>query len=100
MPLFRKARPLWFTLAALTAVGSVLIVVRVRAEGVPSGAGALTYSGRLESAAGEPLSGPRNIGLALHNAATAGTKESASDSTSTKAFAHIMIYPPFDRVPL
>lgn len=71
---FKDARSAWFTFGSLATLASVLVVARVRAEGAPAGAGALTYSGRLEDAAGEPLEGPRNVALAVYDSASAGAR--------------------------
>lgn len=71
------------SLTAAMAVGAAasLVVQHVRAAGAPE-SGSLTYSGQLALVDGSVVSGPKNIGLALFDAATAGTRVCDAPSTS------------------
>ena len=68
-------RRTWIVVTAALAVGSAvtLMVERVRAKGIPE-AGALTYTGELETPDGTPVSGEKNIGLVLYDAAKQGAE--------------------------
>ena len=69
-----KHRNLRFiVLGALLGGASMYAGMRTaRALGIPA-AGALTYAGILEDAAGTPISGAKNIALEVYDAASAGT---------------------------
>ncbi|HMA93836.1 MAG TPA: hypothetical protein VKP30_14195 [Polyangiaceae bacterium] len=62
-------------LAATLGVGiaGTLVVQHVRAAGIPAES-TLSYSGHLAAPDGTPVSGPKNIGLGVYNAATGGAR--------------------------
>jgi len=57
----------------LVAVGAVLWAVGARAAGIPA-ANALTYTGYLETPAGDPVTAEVSVSVALWSAASAGSK--------------------------
>jgi hypothetical protein len=57
---------------ASAVIGAAFVAGRAWAVGVPA-TGALTYSGRLEDAAGAPLTGSRNLQISFWDAKPAGT---------------------------
>jgi hypothetical protein len=65
----------WVVVATALALGSAvtLMVERVRAGGIPT-ADVLTYTGELEAPDGTPVTGDKNIGLALYDAVEKGAE--------------------------
>ncbi len=78
---------------ALGGLALVLVTYRAaRATGIPS-SGALTYSGTVTDASGNPLGSPQSIGVALYNAATGGKKvcEQAAQDVEVDASGHFQV---------
>jgi len=69
-----KKRTLYFTASALVgaAIAAAFFAGRALAGGIPA-TGALTYSGFLQNASGDPLTGSHPIQVNFWNAATGGT---------------------------
>lgn len=85
---FRKCTPL-----GLGALALILVTYRAaRATGIPS-SGALTYSGIVTDAAGNPLGSPQSVGVAVYNAASGGKKvcEQAAQDTEVDATGHFQV---------
>ncbi|MFZ5893425.1 MAG: hypothetical protein ACOY0T_20355 [Myxococcota bacterium] len=71
--LYRNKSVLLPIVALAVGVVGTLGVQRVRAAGIPA-TEVLTYSGQLLLADGTPVNGPRNIALAVYDAAVAGNR--------------------------
>lgn len=71
------------SLTAAMAIGAAasLVVQHVRAAGAPE-SGSLVYRGQLALPDGSMVNGPKNIGLGLFDAATAGTRVCDAPSTA------------------
>jgi hypothetical protein len=71
-----------------------LLAVRARAAGIPA-ANALTYTGYLETPAGDPVVSKVNVGVGVWSAATAGTKvcEAAAENLTPTAGRFQLVLP-------